>query len=349
MKHRMGSYNKLLAGLMLLSMPFNLKAQQKPIYSQYILNNYIINPAISGIENYTDIKISNRNQWVGIDGAPVTTYLSIQGPIGKKDYRTSATSFEVPGENPRGHSFVESYTAAEAHHGVGLTVVSDRTGYINRWGAYASYAFHKGISERTTLAAGFQIGMSAVNVDASKIDWGAVNTDDPAVGYASGTISKIMPEVGAGLWLYSADYFAGLSVLNIVPSKVSFVQDARYGSSFLPHFFLTAGYKFFLNDDVTLLPSAMVQYIQPIPPQIFINAKMQYRDRFWLGSSFRFGDQLGGFSAMAGIHLANAFNVSYAYDMSPNSLSKYSKNTHEIMLGFIINNRYDDSCPRNIW
>ena len=79
-----------------------LPAQQKPVYTQYILNNYIINPAITGIENYTDVKISYRNQWTGIDGAPVTTYLSIQKPVRKKDYRTSATSFDVPGENPRG-------------------------------------------------------------------------------------------------------------------------------------------------------------------------------------------------------------------------------------------------------
>ena len=96
-----------------------LPAQQKPVYTQYILNNYIINPAITGIENYTDVKISYRNQWTGIDGAPVTTYLSIQGQVGKKDYRTSATSYDVPGENPRGRSYRESYTAAEPHHGLG--------------------------------------------------------------------------------------------------------------------------------------------------------------------------------------------------------------------------------------
>src|SRR5213080_1053752 len=94
--------------------------QQKPYYTQYILNNYILNPALTGIENYTDLKISYRNQWAGITGAPVTTYLSVHGPIGKKDYRTTATSFEIPGENPRGKSFVETYTAPEPHHGIGL-------------------------------------------------------------------------------------------------------------------------------------------------------------------------------------------------------------------------------------
>jgi type IX secretion system PorP/SprF family membrane protein len=59
----------------------NVIAQQLPHYTQYVLNNYIINPAVAGIENYTDVKISHRHQWVGIDGAPVTTYLTIHGPI----------------------------------------------------------------------------------------------------------------------------------------------------------------------------------------------------------------------------------------------------------------------------
>src|SRR5688572_15485385 len=77
-------------------------AQQRSHYTQYILNNYILNPALSGIENYTDVKVSARDQWVGINGAPRTAYFTIHTPIGKKDYKTSATSFNVPGENPRG-------------------------------------------------------------------------------------------------------------------------------------------------------------------------------------------------------------------------------------------------------
>lgn len=339
---------KIVAIYMLFSV-LNADAQQKPIYSQYILNNYIINPAVSGIENYTDLKFSYRSQWGGIDGAPVTSYMSIQGPIGKKDYRTSATSFQVPGENPRGHSYMEEYTAPEPHSGAGLIVMSDKTGYINRWGAYGTYAYHKGLNPRTTLSAGFLVGMTSVSIDATKINWGTVNQDDPAVGYASGDISKIKPEVGAGLWLYGAEYFVGVSVLNIVPAKMKFVTDPKYGSSFLPHYFITGGYKFFLNDDLTLMPSVMVQYIQPAPPQVYTNFKLQYLDKAWIGSSFRFGDQLGGFSAMAGINVSNTFNVGYAYDVAPSALSQYSRNTHEIIVGFLIGNKYDDSCPRQNW
>ncbi len=44
-------------------------AQQQPYYTQYILNNFILNPALAGIENYWDFKVSYRNQWVGLQGS----------------------------------------------------------------------------------------------------------------------------------------------------------------------------------------------------------------------------------------------------------------------------------------
>jgi type IX secretion system PorP/SprF family membrane protein len=245
---------------------------------------------------------------------------------------------------------MEQYNAPEDHHGVGVIVMSDKTGYLSRWGAYATYAYHKGLNPRTTLSAGLMVGMSSVSIDATKIDWGIVGDSDPAIGYASGAISKMRPEVGAGLWLYGADYFAGISVLNIVPAKAKFGADsAQYGSSFAPHFFATAGYKFFLNDDLSLLPSIMIQYVKPISPQIFTSFKLQYQDKAWIGSNFRFGDQLGGFSAMAGINVSNSVNIGYAYDIAPSALSQYSRNTHEFMIGFILGNKYDDSCPRQNW
>src|SRR5690349_624670 len=64
-----------------------LSAQQLPHYTQYVLNQYILNPAITGIENYTDVKFSHRHQWVGIEGSPVTSYFTLHTSLGKKDYR----------------------------------------------------------------------------------------------------------------------------------------------------------------------------------------------------------------------------------------------------------------------
>lgn len=341
---------KLIFTLLLAFSMFTICAQQKPYYTQYILNNYILNPALTGIENYTDVKLSYRNQWRGIEGAPVTLYLSAHGPIGKKDYRTTATSFELPGENPRGKAYWEEYTAPEAHLGIGAIVMNDKTGYLSRASAYATIAYHKGLAPKTTLAAGFLGGVSKVSLDRSRIEWGTLDPNDPAIGYNNNELKKVVPEVGAGLWLYSSDYFAGISVLNIIPAKAKFVANTQYGDYYDPQFIASAGYRFFLSDEISALPSFMLQFVKPFPVQVHCNIKLQYLDKIWVGASFRSSDQLGGFAAMAGVFVSNTFNIAYAYDASTTSrLRYYTKSTHEIMLGFPLNNKYGDTCPKNVW
>ena len=127
-------------------------SQQRPYYTQYIMNNYIINPAVAGIENYWDVKASHRLQWVGLQDAPVTTYLTIHGPLKKSAYeRESATSFHASGQNPRGEAYWQDYTSAEPHQGVGFTILNDKTGPLNRFAMYGTYSYHIGISPRTSL------------------------------------------------------------------------------------------------------------------------------------------------------------------------------------------------------
>ncbi len=322
-------------------------AQAKPFYTQYILNQYILNPGVTGIENYTDVKISNRNQWTGINGAPVTSYISIHAPLGKEDLRTSSTSFEIPGNDPRGQRLWQEYTAPDPHHGVGFTAMNDKAGYINRWTVNATYAYHQPLSVKTTLSAGFTGGITSVNLDRSKIEWASLDPNDPAIGISNGELKKIKPELGAGLWLYSARYFVGLSALNIIPGKAQFVNDDKYGTFYTPNYFITAGYRFSLTNDVMMMPSVMVQYWKPQLTGLHANVKMQYLDKFWVGGSYRFSDVISGYSGMAGINVSNTFNISYAYESATTSrLRNYTKNTHEIMLGFILGNKFSQACPR---
>ena len=323
-----------------------LHAQQQPQYTQYVINNYIINPAITGIENYTDVKISHRHQWVGLQDAPVTTYLTIHKPLGKQDDRTTATSFELPGENPRGHSYWSDYEAAKPHSGIGLKVINDRTGPLNRFAGYVSYAYHVGISPQTSISAGFEAGLVNLSLDRSKLDFGAANPVDPAV-YNSGEINRLKPDFGAGIWIYSSDYFIGVSAQQIIPQKIYFSDNKlQQAGKLVPHLFVTAGYRFLLDDDFTLLPSVMLKYVQPTPAQFDFNTKLQYRDLAWIGASYRLKE---GYAGMLGVNVSNTFNVSYAYDYSTTLLNTVSKGTHEIVLGFLIGNKYGDWCPRNVW
>ena len=322
-----------------------LFAQQKPHYTQYVQNNYILNPALTGIENYTDVKISHRHQWVGISDAPVTTYLTIHGPLGKSDDRETATSFHKPGENPRGKNYWEEYSAAKPHHGIGLVVLNDRTGPLNRFSGYVTYAYHVGISPKTTLAAGFAAGISNLSIDRSKLFFDV--PVDPAV-YSSKEINSIRPDFNAGLWLYSSDYFLGIAAQQIIPEKIAFVentvgvQQGRY----VPHLFITGGYRFLIDEDFNLVPSVMVKYVKPLPIQADLNLKLQYQDLLWFGTGFRTYD---GFSAMAGINISNTLNIGYSYDLTTSRLNTISRGTHEILIGFLLGNSYGDWCPRNVW
>jgi type IX secretion system PorP/SprF family membrane protein len=321
-------------------------AQQKPHYTQYILNNYILNPALSGIENYTDLKISGRDQWSGLNGAPQTFYLSIHAPIGKQDYKTTSTSYSVPGENPRGNQYWQNYEASAPHHGVGLSIVNDKTGNISRFNANVSYAYHLGLSPTMNLAAGFAAGIGKISYDRSKAT--PTSGADPVLGNNNAIFTKISPDLSAGLWLYTGDYFVGVSAQQIIPQKLQTNAADNNEGKLLPHFFATAGYRFLLSEDINAIPSFMLKYIpgSPTPPQADVNIKLQYRDLLWVGGSYRVDN---GFAAMLGLNVGNTFNIGYAYDFTVTPINTASHGTHEVIIGFLLGNRYDDSCPRNVW
>ena len=328
---------KILLYLVLIGI--SVQAQQKPHYTQYLLNNYIINPALSGIDNYIDVKLSTRNQWIGIDGAPRTYYATINGSVGKQDYRQNATSFDMIGRNTHGNDFLENYTPLTPHHGWGFTAINYKTGYIDRSTAYGTYAYHLGLNKDYSLSAGFGAGGSLITVDASKIT--LAQPGDLAIGSAIDKINLIKPELNAGLWLYSAKLFAGISAQQIIPSKLSLVESSLNKSTTVPHLFLTAGYRMRATYDVYVLPSMMVRYIPGIPTGIDLNCRVQYLDLLWIGGNFRKGD---GFSAICGMNVNRMFQFSYSYDTNNGKylLSTMNKGTHEIVLGFVLRNRHDD-------
>lgn len=321
-------------------------AQQKPHYTQYVLNQYIINPALSGIENYFDLKASHRLQWVGIQDAPVTTYLSIHGPLGKNDYRKTATSFDLKGQNPRGERYWDEYTAPEPHHGIGLQVINDVTGPLNSFSTYGTYAYHLGLTSRTSLSAGIGVGFNRMSINADKLDFGDVVVD-PAIYSTSGILNTTRLDMMAGLYLYSSDYFVGVSAQQIVPQKIDFSNGyiRPNQSRTVPHLFATAGFRFLLGSSFNMIPSLMVKYVDPLPVQIEGNLKLQYLDRAWIGGSYRHKD---GFAGMLGINVSNIFHMGYSYDYTTSRLNNFTKGTHEILLGFVIGG-YPDNCPRNVW
>ncbi|MBV8253028.1 MAG: type IX secretion system membrane protein PorP/SprF [Chitinophaga sp.] len=340
----------VLMGMLIVSMHLGY-GQQLPHYTQYIMNPFIINPAIAGIENYWDLRLSHRHQWTGINGSPVTTYFTLHGPLHKSDFagEASPTGFNPEGENPRGRGYWQEYTTPPAHPGVGLTILNDKAGPINRFSITGAYAHHINLSPRTSISAGIGLGMQQVSLDTRKVEF--LDPNDPVLGGSAGILNRWRPDVSLGLWLYSANFFAGASAQNIIPQKLGFdngkvVGASAYQGKLIPHLFLTTGYRLWLNDDLNVMPSVMVKMITAAPISFDVNARFMYRDRLWMGASYRINDGVAG---MFGVNISSLINIGYSYDYSASALNVVSKGSHEIMIGILLGNKYGDTCPRNVW
>ena len=317
-------------------------AQQKPQYTQYVFNNLLLNPAVTGIENYTDVRAGYRSQWTGLQGAPVTSYLTIDAPLGDKFIEGDATAFPAEGGvNPSSRLYTQNYMAAEPHHGIGFMLVSDQAGPITQTNMDLTYAYHLGLTDRLNLAVGVAAGLNHIDLNTSLIT--LENPFDPAIANAS--TSQWKPDLSTGIWLYSSNYYFGASVQQILPENLYYSSNNAYNQSkTVPQYFVTAGVKLFLNDDITLLPSFLVKVINPTPITYDINAKLSFQDKLWIGASYRRNDSFG---VLAGLNISSFINIGYSYDITTSALNTVSNGTHEIVISLLLNNRYNVTCPQH--
>ncbi|MFD0794176.1 type IX secretion system membrane protein PorP/SprF [Mucilaginibacter litoreus] len=322
----------------------SLFAQQRPQYSQYIFNNFLLNPAVAGIENYTDVKLGYRSQWTGLDGAPVTAFFSVNAPLGTEFTQGDATAFPASGgQSPYSRMYTQEYRASEPHHGIGFTVFTDKAGPIDQTNVSASYAYHLGITSQLNLAVGVTAGANHLHLNTSQIT--LENPNDPILNQIENNRWK--PDLGIGIWAYAANYYFGASVQQILPqNQYITTSNTSNLSKTVPHYFFTGGYKFYVSDDVTLLPSALLKFINPLPTSFDINMKMSFRDRFWFGGSYRKDDSFG---VLAGFNLSSLINVSYSYDITTSALKTVSNGSHELVIGILLNNRYNLTSPQHGW
>jgi type IX secretion system PorP/SprF family membrane protein len=184
-----------------------------------------------------------------------------------------------------------------------------------------------------------------MNLNISKLYF-ANGVADPAVVNSGG---RTQLDMNAGMFLYSADYFLGLSMLQIVPQPLEFANNVvrTIEGRKVPHMFGTFGYRFLLTEDINMIPSVMVKYVNSAPIQADLNAKFQYREFLWAGASYR---SEYGFAALAGVRALRNLTISYSYDYTTTRLNTVSNGSHEVIIGFLIGNRYNqETCPTNVF
>ena len=302
--------------------------QQVAQYSQYMNNNYLLNPGATGVEEYIDIKASYRTQWVGLEGAPKTYYLSASSSLGKWRSTTKRTIRDR--ERP--------------FHAIGGLVYNDVTGPTSRTSVYGSYAYNVVLTRTIRAALGVSVGMQQFSVDGQQLHF-----FDPTTVGASAA-SRVL-DASAGLWVYSPDFYVGLSGAQLFGNRLNFsygpnqLDAGAPGNSLRRHYFATAGVRLPLSDEFSLVPSVLVKAVSPAPLSVDINAKLKYKDLLWVGTSWR---ALDAIVVLAGLSYEQ-FTIGYSYDAGLSQLADYHSGSHEILVGLRLKKKAQVVCTNKFW
>ncbi len=276
------------------------KGQQIEQFTQYMLNPFILNPAAAGSEGVTALKFTYRRQWAGAFNGeePTTQLLSI---------------------NSKPQRF--------PNIGLGAVLFNDVTGPSRRTGITLDYAYHVPLgSYGSKLGLGLGATVLQYNIDGDMLNPNDPN--DPAI--FAGTEAKIGADGNVGAFLFDENYYVGVSVFQLFNTKFVFQQDTTGFVRLARHFYVTAGYKYDVNERLQFEPSVLVKSVAAAPVQFDINARILYDNRYWLGVNFRTYDAIG---ILAGLAINDRWKIGYSYDLTTSDLSSISSGSHEIMLG----------------
>ncbi len=312
---------KLTLILMLLGTILSATGQQMPMFTQYMHNPYVLNPAAAGETINTQAMLGYRNQWTGFEGAPKTYYFSMHGALGDVKTRKNRSPRSGRGQAASlGH-----------YHSVGGYAFVDQTGPISHSGVYLSYAYHLEINAGMHLSMGFFAGGLQYVLDADEIRL-ANNSNDLDQALGEGRQAEFLPDASLGVYLHSSEFFLGLSARQILQNKFQFndlIED-KY-SKLVNHLYLTAGYNFQVTREWVVQPSTLLKYSQPSELQMDLNVKAIYNQMMWAGISYRSGES---FSGLLGFTLQESLTLGYSYDYGIRDIGSLHSGSHEIILGY---------------
>ncbi len=304
----------IIGGSMLLCPLINIEAQQIPLYSQYTFSPFVLNPAAAGAEGYTTIILTNRDQWLGIEGAPRIYSASIQTRIMKQSHMFNSSSVKRKNKPLFRNGKI----------GLGLNVYNFHAGQIDQSGTQFSYAYHIFLSNRSQLSMGLSLGFLRYKINTDKIELTDM-TDDPVY---SSKISLFIPDANIGIY-YSDQYkYIGLSILQLLQASVNFGVYKNENFRISRQYYLVAGYNYNLNTQDVLESSVYIKTSEELRFQADVSLKFIHSGKFWISLGYRSGLT---FIGSTGIKI-NKIYIGYAYDYSPKGLLNNSYGSNEVML-----------------
>ncbi|MGJ8591630.1 MAG: PorP/SprF family type IX secretion system membrane protein [Aquaticitalea sp.] len=289
---------KKLIIILIVLIAVKVQGQQDPQYTQYMYNMNVMNPAYAGSKENLSFGLLYRTQWTGLDGAPKTGTFFGHTRIGEKI-------------------------------GVGLSVITDEIGPVRETNTYADFSYTLRLAGEHRLAFGLKAGATFHDLGLGPNNLYTVDPGDPYFTNTSG----VTPNVGAGVFYYTDNYYLAFSVPNILSSVKLDANGTEYGTE-TSHYFLTGGYVFQLSENTKLKPSFLVKSAFTAPTSFDVNLNALFFEKFEMGASYRMDDS---FSGLVNFAISPNVKVGYAYDNVTSDIKRYAPASHEFILLFDLN------------
>lgn len=298
---------KLNILFLIIFIPFLIKGQEgdykigqryEPVYSQYWVNGLAINPAYAGSRECFSNIILYRNQWMGFPGAPVTQTLSSHLPF--KDEKNAA----------------------------GLFVFHETIGVTDYYDIYGNYAF------RFTLGSGrLSLGLRA-GVTLFQGNYSDLTTDPEGMVVADETLqneSEVLPNFGVGAYYYTDRFYLGFSVPKLLSYELKNSEKIMSIGPDNYDFLLTGGVLLGKSDMLKVKPSFLFRYRLDNTYQIDVGANFIFYDKFWVGGSYRYNDEV---VFMLEYQLSNQIRAGFAYDIATGDFVSQHSGSLEVILRY---------------
>lgn len=281
--------------LLILGGYVSLYAQQYPLYTQYMYNPTVVNPAYAASKESMSFFGLYRNQWVGIDGAP----------------KTANVGFTTPLNNPK--------------LGLGVNFVNDHIGAMDENNLAVDLAYTLDLDAQYKLAVGLKGSVNLWSMSYSKL-----NIYDQTGPFAYEDVkNRLTTNIGAGAYLYSDEAYLGLSVPKVF--KVDYYDVIkRTTMRQKPLFYLMGGYVFDLGTDWLFKP-AFVSKIGAGKPALDLTANFLFQEKFTVGTAYRWNAAI---SALIGFQVDEHWFLGYTYDFDTTQLNQYNAGSHELFMRF---------------
>lgn len=284
-----------------------------PVYSQYLQNGLVINPAYTGTRGALSSFLSYRMQWMGTKGSPLLQSLSLHSPM--KNDKVA----------------------------LGLTAQFMQYGATKSTSIYATYGYHIRL-KKGKLSFGMKAGADLSNTDYAGL---LLNDPDDPV-FKNNNKPFLLPNAGAGVYYYEDRFFAGLSIPSFLNYRRNQNGNAVPYHSFSQYdFLISAGALIPISPVVKFKPSVLIDYSLQNTRQLSqfdINCNFIIADLLWAGGSWRFSEQVAVAIVQVQLNPQLMFGLSYDYPFG--RMNSYSKGSTEFTLRYEFRYKVSAANPR---